>query len=405
MGTLFDRPYAPSTLGSFLRECSFLREFTFEHVRQPGAVASRFLCGLTEIAPIVAEDGGRVMIDIDNSIIEIHDHRPGSTGGRNTSTMEVLDGTTTRMGGSVDRASDDAVTWTAPDTQGPRTGILVADRQGSYQRGCCYHMRRVGTGRHTVVRISKPLVHADSGFIGYPTIGAAICGRADVSITTGLNSVIRSAISTIAADAPAPIEYTHAVFDEQTQRWISVAEVAEIPFYRIHLAEESPPRPRAFDHPTHPLAFDRKRIRDNANCSTCGDSTRSSPPPPIRWNLTPLPPTRSIAGTEIVEQVHADLKNSALAHLPSAHFCANAAWLICAVMAFNLTRAAATLTGDPALVKASTGTIRRTVISVPARIASSARKLTLHLPIGGPWEKPWMMLFKSMLGIKLPIIA
>ncbi len=98
----------------------------------------------------------------------------------------------------------------------------------------------------------------------------------------------------------------------------------------------------------------------------------------------------------IIEQVHADLKNSALAHLPSSRFTANAAWLVCAVMAFNLTRAAATLTGDPALSKATTGTTRRTVISVPARIAYSARRLTLHLPTGWPWEKPWMTLFRSM---------
>jgi hypothetical protein len=48
----------------------------------------------------------------------------------------------------------------------------------------------------------------------------------------------------------------------------------------------------------------------------------------------------------IVEQVHADLKNSALAHLPSGVFNANAAWLVLAVIAFNLTRAAASLT-DP----------------------------------------------------------
>jgi hypothetical protein len=37
MGTVFDRPYAPSTLGSFLRE------FKFGHVRQLDAVASRLL--------------------------------------------------------------------------------------------------------------------------------------------------------------------------------------------------------------------------------------------------------------------------------------------------------------------------------------------------------------------------
>ena len=50
-------------------------------------------------------------------------------------------------------------------------------------------------------------------------------------------------------------------------------------------------------------------------------------------------------GHAIIEQVHADLKNSALAHLPSGKFTANAAWLVLAVMAFNLTRAAATITG------------------------------------------------------------
>ena len=44
--------------------------------------------------------------------------------------------------------------------------------------------------------------------------------------------------------------------------------------------------------------------------------------------------------------MHADLKDSALAHLPSGRFTANAAWLVLAVIAFNLTRAAATLTGS-----------------------------------------------------------
>jgi hypothetical protein len=41
----------------------------------------------------------------------------------------------------------------------------------------------------------------------------------------------------------------------------------------------------------------------------------------------------------IIEQVIADLKDSALAHLPSGHFNANGAWLVCAAIAHNLTRA------------------------------------------------------------------
>jgi hypothetical protein len=45
----------------------------------------------------------------------------------------------------------------------------------------------------------------------------------------------------------------------------------------------------------------------------------------------------------IVEQVIADLKNGPLAHLPSGKFWANSAWLVCATIAFNLTRAAGTL--------------------------------------------------------------
>lgn len=44
-------------------------------------------------------------------------------------------------------------------------------------------------------------------------------------------------------------------------------------------------------------------------------------------------------GHATIEQAHADLKDSALAHLPSDRFAANAAWLVLAVIAvtaFNL---------------------------------------------------------------------
>jgi hypothetical protein len=66
-------------------------------------------------------------------------------------------------------------------------------------------------------------------------------------------------------------------------------------------------------------------------------------------------------------------------------------------MAFNLTRAAATLAGH-GLAKAVTGTIRRTLITVPARIASSARRLTLHLPTAWPWQTAWTTLFTHACG-------
>ena len=100
-------------------------------------------------------------------------------------------------------------------------------------------------------------------------------------------------------------------------------------------------------------------------------------------------------GHAIIEQVNADLKNSALAHLPSGVFTANAAWLVLAVIAFNLTRAAATLAAPAAssnLARATTATVRRTLIQIPCRIATSARRLTLHLPQDWPWQTAWTQL-------------
>ena len=102
-------------------------------------------------------------------------------------------------------------------------------------------------------------------------------------------------------------------------------------------------------------------------------------------------------GHAIIEQVHADLKSSALAHLPSGKFTANAAWLVLAVIAFNLTRTAATI-ADTDLARATTTTIRRKLITVPARVASSARRVTLHLPTAWPWQTAWTRLFTHSCG-------
>jgi hypothetical protein len=50
------------------------------------------------------------------------------------------------------------------------------------------------------------------------------------------------------------------------------------------------------------------------------------------------------------------------------------------------------------LAKATTGTIRRKLIAVPARLATSARRLTLHLPTAWPWETAWTALFTAACG-------
>jgi hypothetical protein len=90
----------------------------------------------------------------------------------------------------------------------------------------------------------------------------------------------------------------------------------------------------------------------------------------------------------IVEQVFSDLENGPLGHQPSGEFSANAAWLTLAAAAYNLMRAAGRLAGA-FHAKATGATLRRTLINVPARIATSARRIRLHPPDGWPWADPF----------------
>ena len=61
MGRLFTGVRAPSTLGTFLRS------FTFGHVRQLDAVASRFVIALAKNAPILAGADQGCYVDIDDT--------------------------------------------------------------------------------------------------------------------------------------------------------------------------------------------------------------------------------------------------------------------------------------------------------------------------------------------------
>ena len=62
--------------------------------------------------------------------------------------------------------------------------------------------------------------------------------------------------------------------------------------------------------------------------------------------------------------------------------------MVCAAMAFNLTRSAGAL-ASVFHAKATTGTLRAQLINVPARLARSARRLVLHLLTDWPWDTAW----------------
>ena len=381
MGTVFDRRYAPSTL------VSFLREFAFGHVRQLDAVAARMLGRLHERTPLLAGIDGPVCVDLDDTIIEVHGYAKQGSG----------------YGYSGVRGLNALIATLTTEHRAP---VIAGQR---LRKGACGSAR--GAARiiadtlAIVARLrsaqatDKPLVRMDSAFYGYPSVAAALRGGADVSVTVRLDPKVTAAIADIDEDAWTAIEYTDAVYDQPTGRWISRAEVAEIGFTAFSsrkAAEQVPGRlvvrripdlnPAPGDG-QHSL-FDTWRFHAFFTTTDCDAVTAD----------------KIHRGHAIIEQVHADLKDSALAHLPSGRFTANAAWLVLAVMAFNLTRAAATITGA-GLAKARTATIRRTLITVPARIASSARRLTLHLPRDWPWETAWNTLFHNLFRRHQPLIA
>ncbi len=205
-------------------------------------------------------------------------------------------------------------------------------------------------------------------------------------MTARMDPAVKTAIETIPATSWTAIEYTNAIYDAVTKTWISNAEVAEIPFTAFKSRKKS-------EHLTGRLVVRRipELNKKNTDQPTLFDTHRfhafftTSTLDTVTADKT----HRAHAGIELV---NADVKNSALAHLPSGVFTANAAWLVLAVMAFNLTRAAATIAGNR-LTRATTATICRKLVSVPARLSTSARRLTLHLPQAWPWEKPWATLF------------
>ena len=76
MKRIFNACYAPSTLGSFLRA------FTFGHVRQLDAVASRLLANLSVRASVLGSPGAGqfVYVDVDDTIIEVHGYQKQGSG-------------------------------------------------------------------------------------------------------------------------------------------------------------------------------------------------------------------------------------------------------------------------------------------------------------------------------------
>jgi hypothetical protein len=380
MDRVFDACYAPSTLGSFLRE------FTFGHVRQLDAIAVRVLGNLAAATPLLDGIGGDVLVDVDDTVIEVHGHAKqgagfGYSGVRG---LNALLATVTVAGQAPVIA---AQRLRKGSTSSPRGAArLVADTLANVAR-----LRTASYARNPGgARAGRVVLRADSAFYASAVVGTAEAAGAQVSITVRMDKRVKAAIAAIGADAWSAIKYTNAVWDEQARVWISVAEVAETDYVAFASKKKS-------EQIAGRLVV--RRIPDLDPKAAPGQASLFQA---WRFHAFFTTTTAETADTvvadkthrhhAIIENVNADLKSSALAHMPSGSFSANGAWLVCAVLAFNLTRAAATIAGG-ALTRASTPTIRRTLINIPARVAYSARRLRLHLPQNWPWRDAWTALF------------
>jgi hypothetical protein len=210
------------------------------------------------------------------------------------------------------------------------------------------------------------LVRADSAYYGYDVINTCRRAGARFSITARLTATVTRAITSIDEAAWTPIRYPNAIYDEDEQRWISDAEVAEIRFTAFTGR-------RRGEHVTARLIVRRVR-RLNPKTVPAGQSQMFAV---SRYHAVFTDSAESMLAAEathrdhaIIEQVIAELKNGPLAHLPSGSFAANSAWLVCAAISHNLIHAAGVLAGGRH-ARARTATLRARLVTTPGTVPPS----------------------------------
>jgi hypothetical protein len=321
------RVMAPSTLGTFLRS------FTFGHVRQLDRLTEQLL--LRAWAAGAGPGDGPMTIDLDSTVCEVHGYKQGAAYGY-THTLGYHPLLATRADtGEVLHARQ-------------RTGRANTARGAArFVDEVAGRVRRAGASGELTMR-------ADSGFWSATTIRACRRHQLRYSITVRQTKPIRAAIAAIDKAAWVQIVYPDG----------GVAEVAETRY-----------------------RGDRMIVR---RTRLVGVQAELFP----NWRYHAFVTDR--AGTAVwldqdhrrhavVELCIRDLKAGGLRHHPSGKFAANAAWLVAATLAHNLLRWIAQIglgaRGELVVAK----TLRRTLLSLPGRITRSARRWTLHLPAGWPW--------------------
>jgi hypothetical protein len=341
------RVMAPSTLGTFLRA------FTFGHVRQLEAAVGKVLGRAWALG--AGPGTGRLVIDVDSTICQVEGKAKHGAAYGYTKVLGYHPILAVRADtGEILHAR--MRKGSANTARGARRFIdeLIA------------RARRAGAAGQIVMRF-------DSGFWSGETL--KVLARHDVRFTMAVRAntkAVAAAIAAIDEGAWVEIDYTPD----------GVAQVAETEY-----------RGRR-------LVVRRTRLTDPRQARLWPD-----------WRhfgfLTDL------AGTAVdldafhrqhatVELAIRDLKEGAgLEHCPSGNFSANSAWLQCAVLAHNLIRWAATI-GQPPDALTVARTIRVQLVAVPGRVVNRSGRLTLRLPARWPWATQFTTRLEAIRALPIP---
>jgi hypothetical protein len=304
------RVMAPSTLGTFLRS------FTFGHIRQLDRAAEQIL-GRAWAAG-AGPGGGPLTIDVDSTICEVHGrHKGGAAYGY------------TKVLGYHPLLASGADTGELLHVR-MRTGRAASGRGAErFVNELAGRVRRAGaTGQLTL--------RADSGFWSAKVTQACKRHRIQFSITVRQTPTVCRAIAAIGDDAWTNIDYPDG----------GVAQVAQTTLG------------------TDRLVVRRTRLL-GAQATLWSD-----------WRYHAFVTNRpgDAVALDVDHHRHAvcelairDLKDGAgLRHCPSGRFLANAAWLVITALAYNLLRWVAIIgLGATDLVAAKT--IRRRLLTLPGR--------------------------------------
>ena len=368
---VFDEVYAPSTLGIFLRE------FTFGHANQLAAVARAHLVALAKRTPLLPGIEQRAFLDIDSLLRPVYGNaKQGASFGHAKIAGRAL----------LRRGLSPLITTLSVPTAAPviAEAWLRSGKTGSGRGAARQVKQAIGTAR-AAGAIGTIMLRGDSAFGTKKVIAACLDEQVEFSLALSRNRRVTTAIEAIDETEWTPVHYPGAVLDPDTGALISDAEVAET---------------------THTLAI-RGHGRVTARLVVRRVRDANSPDGlfPV-WRYHPFFTNTTLPTADadlthrkhaIVETTFADLIDGPLAHIPSGLFAANCAWLACAVITHNLLRAAGTLAGgDHAVARGAT--LRRNLITVPARFAAPARKPMLHLPAHWPWQIGWKTLWDTIIG-------